>query len=889
MNDVLVFGDLPACWNASLFSRKSRHHRHRPLSDSHYDEPWHMFTWKPIYKEIARALMFYRERHAELLDIVKEMQQAGLPAISLKDQNPAGTEVDLGEIDPFTFFANFNRGITDDSRREMLRIIRKEFEIALPIPTDFHGIPVANQLKAWFFPYAHRRDPADVPALWDLAQACLDLPPQALDADLFSRCLHVKQVAGAKLTMGLFWLNPDNYLAVDSLMCDYLEDKGISGKRLKVKSLADYTSVLQEVRQKVGTDYAQVSRDAYLHANKVPATPAELDAGLASLLQQTAQQNNTSVEDVVAYMAHRAVFEEENEIINRVNVMPRLADVLASTPLDQEELRRVSSKLWALGGSQDSTRRGAFFKSGAAVATIAALLDDSDGSEEMERIDNFIAAAVQHGYTDPKGADTTCAAQFASVLMSARYPDRYVDFRTGRWNGMFELVTGSKKKLCTGGSNAWKIIRAGKFAAMLAETPTFKKHFGTEHGLWKAAGVAWCYKDGIFEMPNDVVLPPLPPTPPPRPKPISPNVILYGPPGTGKTYHCPHKAVGIIDGEDLRLTTQQLQQRFDELIDEGRISFVTFHQSYSYEDFVEGIRPVLNKDKEDGPARYECRDGVFKRIAIEALRSSLERIDAAGAASASAAAGSGASYDERKGVVLEYLKQRDASGYRLQSPNKSPRYVLVIDEINRGNISKILGELVTLLEPDKRIGADRQLRAQLPYSGEVFGVPQNLFVLGTMNTADKSIALVDVALRRRFDFQELMPNLDCCQGLTPEMRGVLEKLNARIVRRKDRDHQIGHSYFMTVTTVEQFNKCFRDNIIPLLQEYFYNDWDGLRYVFAEEGGEDGRFIRRLEDSGSKWVRNKWQWFTDMGDKALDCLGQLLKNYDIVSETADDES
>jgi hypothetical protein len=259
-----------------------------------------MFTWKPIYKEIAGALMPYRDRQAELLDIVKDMRQADLPAISLKDQDAAGAEIELAEIDPFTFFANFNRGIMENSRREMLGMLKEKFGLASPVPGDFHGIPVANLLKAWFFPYAFRRDPADVPALWDLAQACLEHPPEALDADLFSRCLRVKQVGAAKLTMGLFWLNPDTYPAIDSLMSDYLEAKGVPIKSLKVKSLADYTAMAKQVRQIVGTDYAQISRDAYLHANQVPASPAELDAGLESRVSQIAGRNKTTVEQVGA-------------------------------------------------------------------------------------------------------------------------------------------------------------------------------------------------------------------------------------------------------------------------------------------------------------------------------------------------------------------------------------------------------------------------------------------------------------------------------------------------------------------------------------------------------------------------------------------------------------
>lgn len=463
------------------------------------------------------------------------------------------------------------------------------------------------------------------------------------------------------------------------------------------------------------------------------------------------------------------------------------------------------------------------------------------------------------------------------------------------------------------------------------------------------------------------------------------NTILFGPPGTGKTYQSTHMAVELADGGADGLTPAQKQERFDALLDEGRVAFITFHQSFAYEDFVEGIRPVLDKDAVDGTPRYECKDGIFKRIAIEALYAALERPesgsreaefearwteftnqieekpereyegltektrymltvspqrnviahnvknpdasfytcsrrnmkkvflahygkkeisireinDTLGVGSHAHLATvvyhaladvdatepkeseripTAASYEERKQIVLEYLEHRDDTGYSLMLSNRAPRYVLVIDEINRGNISKILGEHVTLLEPDKRIGAARQLRATLPYSGEVFGVPENLYIVGTMNTADKSIALVDVALRRRFEFEEFMPDFSVCSLLPAEIRNVLVELNRRISLRKDRDHQIGHSYFMAVPTTEEFNRQFEKTTIPLLQEYFFNDWDGLRFVLGEAQKDEGVFIRSTDHGGSKWARNRWQWFSDVDSHTIDYLAVLKKNF-----------
>ena len=270
------------------------------------------------------------------------------------------------------------------------------------------------------------------------------------------------------------------------------------------------------------------------------------------------------------------------------------------------------------------------------------------------------------------------------------------------------------------------------------------------------------------------------------PKKLAPplNLILYGPPGTGKTY---------------RLKNDYLPRYQDEAGD--RFEFVTFHQSYAYEDFVEGIRPVT----ENGSVTYEVRPGVLKRLCDRARR----------------------------------------------SPDK--RFALFIDEINRGNVAKVFGELITLVERDKRIRSNasgnraascKGLEVTLPYSGERFGVPANVDVIGTMNTADRSIALLDSALRRRFRFEELTPkpelleSIDDGEGTAIDLRQLLQAINARLSRLLHRDQTLGHSYFYHVKSFDELRRVFAREILPFLQEAFYDDWWQIRYVLADQAVEE---------------------------------------------------
>ncbi|EOH7751224.1 McrB family protein, partial [Campylobacter jejuni] len=468
------------------------------------------------------------------------------------------------------------------------------------------------------------------------------------------------------------------------------------------------------------------------------------------------------------------------------------------------------------------------------------------------------------------------------------------------------------------------------------------------------------------------------------------NQILYGPPGTGKTYHTIDKALEIISkeekiqipSEDDRINRKKI---FDEYVKNGQIVFTTFHQSYGYEEFVEGIKPIIDNDENSQEVKYDVKDGIFKELCDKSLKNYILSMQNENEIDLDKLIFEFANYinqdflnkgnefplenkvsikkillnfkDEYRSFSLggsikspqsltidiikrdylnfknkkilsfkdikpKYDSQSDYHGnaiYYFMFYNKLKEfeniqnekfkikkeilksYIIIIDEINRGNVSKIFGELITLIEPSKRIGEKEELKVTLPYSGKEFGVPKNVYIIGTMNTADRSITSLDTALRRRFEFVEMMPNSDLLnnvfickdvenpnededylgddaktEGYAEILQNILISINKRIEFLLDREKTIGHAFFMSeavkfnknnwikpdeyeedwyVLSISKLKKVFQNKIIPLLQEYFYNDYALINAVLNDNGmifedKKDDKYLQKIKNLDS---------------------------------------
>lgn len=721
------------------------------------------FTWIPFYKEFAEKLLEFKNDRKSLLKFIYSLDSKYVGYLHEEDNRP------LKDICPFTVMGIFNRGTTFSNRTIIAGEFKNFLNISSKTPTDFNGIPVLNNLKSYFFAFSNTRERNDIKNLWELFEK-VQQDPYSI-RNIFNEVIKQRQIR-INITMALYWVLPEKFIALDSQNSILLKKYGIAIK--------------------------------------------------------------SGVPDFDAYI----------------------------------------------------------------------------------RIIETVKMKMETGQIEAKS---------------------FPEFSYNAWIGDSEEVN-------------------DKNGNALNEPSNLKKNYQSSSNNY-----------------------PL-------------NQILYGPPGTGKTFNTINKALEILEPSfDLNQDRKIVKEKFDEYLVAKQIVFTTFHQSMSYEDFVEGIKPQ-KPEEGDTYIKYDTEPGIFKSLCDNAktIRISAQKIDWdspkyykmsvggkerpdfhdwciennliglgwGGSENLSKYIGITTWIDYRDRFTSEFPRLVEESRFNIQATyafinmrigdivvvskgnhiidaigiiksdyfwddknpvdffhfrkvewiaknmnttpdrffnkkisqqaiyefsnqdikkesfkelgkpvkEKTKPFVLIIDEINRGNISQIFGELITLIEEDKRLGNQEAITLTLPYSKTEFGVPSNLYIIGTMNTADRSVEALDAALRRRFSFTEMPPRPDLIDevgkaddGMVDgiKLSSLLHTINYRIELLLDKDHQIGHSYFLPVETIYDLKSVFKNKIIPLLQEYFYGDYgkiglvlgNGFVSVKSKESGSFARFDDSYDVSG----------------------------------------
>jgi len=833
-----------------------------------------MFSWVPIHREAIHRIMEHRQNQKELLTILREMDQQGLNVISLHDKGADGQAIPLAEIDPFTFLASFNRGITDENRQKNWRFLRTRWNLKSPAPNDFSGIPTMNPMRSWFMPWAKEREKDHVERLWQIASTAVDGSVEQVDASTFDQCLNLRLVGMASLTIGLFWINPEKFLSADSKTTAYGKSKGIT---TELKDYQSYRQWLSEMTEKFGSNFPQISHDAHLFATQsqtnLDLTPARMQAlwgrqywtlstgtggerweefhakGIAAIgWDETSDlrqfKNKNEIRDKIQELwpsdsskkndAHACwQFVHDVEVGDIIFAKQGFAKLLGygvvegdyefdATRRHYKHVRKVKwlakgewempeeSKM-ALKTLTDITPYQGFVEliAGKVGLKMVAEPESDDAApppppstgvaywwlNANPKIWNFEDTPVgdKQNYTshNEKGNKRQKYRYFQEVKPG----DLVIGYVTSPQR---EVVAVCKITRGLHQSGSGEEIEFEKIEQLVKpipyETLQANPDLAKSEPLINNQGSLFKLTEQEYEIIRSLI--------------DETNIAV---PIKVETYNKTKAMKGLFLAESL----------FDEILaalkekknvvlqgapgvgktyiarrlayaligsnDPQRIEVIQFHQSYSYEDFIQGFRPTPK-------GHFDLKYGIFHQFCRRA--------------------------------------QRDAG----------QPYVFIIDEINRGNLSKIFGELMMLIEPDKR---GKEHAIPLTYSqdaDEKFYIPENLHLIGMMNTADRSLAMVDYALRRRFRFITLRPEFSSKtfraflaeSGAKPELvNKIIARMNAlnEVIAADTKNlgpgYQIGHSYFCPRNGIKPdddwYRRVIESEIVPLIQEYWFDN------------------------------------------------------------------
>ena len=702
------------------------------------------FIWNEIYEEFATKLLEYKNDRKNLISKLQNVYEEIDMKLSKMESNG-----EILDIDPFTIFGLFNKGITDDNRKRILGEIAKQFNLKNKVPFSFEGIPLVNNLRSTFFNFAEERGENDINNLWEVFESAIryaDNPTQGNKLKIESTYNNVIKQKGIQwnITMGLYWIRPNTYINLDSKNREFIIKQKILPEQF-IKEVNQFKNVPN------GEQYIQLC-DLLLEKIK----DGQYGYRDFKELSFIAYERNMSVDTVTQHNTQNTDIAKNTILYGPPGTGKTYNTVMyAVAIIENKKLEEIKKENYT------------------------EVIDRYNKYKEDGLIE-FTTFHQSYGYEE-----------FIEGIKPVIHSDE-----EDETDIQYEVVPGLFKKFCDIAGKP--ILRKEKCDIGINESPTIWKislegsgenstrtecmknehirigydEYGREiTNLFKGAAGRHILNYFINDMSiGDIVM---------------------------SCYDCNTvDAIGVVTGE---------YEWHDEYPEYKRLRKV----NWIVNGIEENIIKINNGIKLSSPTLYKLKINLYD--------------------------------------VMDIIKKYSNDVIELE---EKKNHVFIIDEINRGNISKIFGELITLIEPTKRIGQTEGQKVRLPYSQKLFGVPNNVYLIGTMNTADRSIATIDTALRRRFNFKEMLPDEEVLDGIYVEyvsIKDIFIKMNKRITVLFDREHTLGHAYFLPLKdapTIETLANIFENSIIPLLQEYFYEDYEKIRMVLGDnqKDSEDKQFI-----------------------------------------------
>ena len=703
------------------------------------------FNWSNFYEEFATILLEYKNDRKNLISKLQNVyEEIGMKLPKMESNG------EILDIDPFTIFGLFNKGITDDNRKHILGEIAKQFNLKNKVPFSFEGIPLVNNLRSTFFNFAEERAENDINNLWEVFESAIryaDNPTQGNKLKIESTYNNVIKQKGIQwnITMGLYWIRPNTYINLDSKNREFIIKQKILPQQF-IKEVNQFKNVPN------GEQYIQLC-DLLLEKIK----DGQYGYRDFKELSFIAYERNMSVDTVTQHNTQNTDIAKNTILYGPPGTGKTYNTVMyAVAIIENKKLEEIKKENYT------------------------EVIDRYNKYKEDGLIE-FTTFHQSYGYEE-----------FIEGIKPVIHSDE-----EDETDIQYEVVPGLFKKFCDIAGKP--ILRKEKCDIGINESPTIWKislegsgenstrtecmknehirigydEYGREiTNLFKGAAGRHILNYFINDMSiGDIVM---------------------------SCYDCNTvDAIGVVTGE---------YEWHDEYAQYKRLRKV----NWIVKGIKENIIKINNGSRLSNPTVYKLR---------------MDLSD-----------------------VMEIIEKYSKNTIEVEEKKKN--HVFIIDEINRGNISKIFGELITLIEPTKRIGQTEGQKVRLPYSQKLFGVPNNVYLIGTMNTADRSIATIDTALRRRFHFKEMLPDAEVLDGIYVEdvsIKDIFIKMNKRITVLFDREHTLGHAYFLPLKgapTIETLANIFENSIIPLLQEYFYEDYEKIRMVLGDnqKDSEDKQFI-----------------------------------------------